>query len=165
MSDEAAPAPRRVPRAAPSGELVALLAFLALVVLGFSLATPRFLTGANLRSMAFQLPELGLLTLAMLVPILSGGLNLAVTYTANAAGLAFAAIVLALGGPEAGALAVALAMAAALGAGLVAGAATGGIVARHRRAPDPGEPVDDDLPARPRESSSPAAATSPAFPR
>ena len=123
---EDAPAARRP---AVSGELLALLAFLALVVVGFSLATPRFLTAANLGSMAFQLPELGLLTLAMLAPILSGGLNLAVTFTANICGLAFAAIVLAFGGPEAGALAVALAVAAALGAGLVAGGATGAIVA------------------------------------
>ena len=123
-----APAPPR-PRPRLGGELVALLGFLALVVGGFSLATPRFLTGANLGSMAFQLPELGLLTLAMLVPILSGGLNLAVTFTANICGLAFAAIVLALGGPEAGGPAVALAVLAALGAGLAIGAATGGIVA------------------------------------
>ena len=129
MSEQAAPSPARRPRALPGGELLALLGFLALVVLAFSLATPRFLTGANIRSMAFQLPELGLLTLAMLVPILSGGLNLAVTFTANICALAFAAIVLAMGGPEAGALAVALGVAAALGAGLLAGGATGGIVA------------------------------------
>ncbi len=51
-------------------ETLPLLAFLGVVVLAFSLATPLFLTGANLRSMAFQMPVLGLLTLAMLVPIL-----------------------------------------------------------------------------------------------
>ena len=65
----------------------------------------------------------------MLVPILSGGLNLAVTYTANICGLAFAAVVLAFGGPEAGAAALALAVAAALVAGLVAGGVIGAIVA------------------------------------
>ena len=38
---------------------------------------PRFLTNATFDSVAFQLPELGLLTLAMLMPIISGGINLA----------------------------------------------------------------------------------------
>ena len=49
-------------------------------------------------SIAFQLPELGLLTLAMLVPILSGGLNLAITYTANFCGLTLAWVLQAHGG-------------------------------------------------------------------
>lgn len=40
-----------------------------------------------------QLPELGLLSLAMLVPIISGGLNLSVTFTANMAGLTTAWLV------------------------------------------------------------------------
>ncbi|MEL7153664.1 MAG: ABC transporter permease, partial [Pseudomonadota bacterium] len=58
-------------------ETLPLLGGLALVLVVFTLATPRFMTSANLSSMAFQMPVLGLLTLAMLVPILSGGLNLA----------------------------------------------------------------------------------------
>ena len=33
--------------------------------------------------MAFQLPELGLLSLAMMVTLLSGGLNLSIIATAN----------------------------------------------------------------------------------
>ena len=49
-------------------ETLALLGFLVLVFMLFSLATPLFLTGRNLSSMAFQMPVLGLLTLAMLVP-------------------------------------------------------------------------------------------------
>ena len=62
------------------------LAFLA-VVLVFGIASPQFLSAATFGSVAFQLPELGLLTLAMLLPILTGGLNLAITFTANIAGL------------------------------------------------------------------------------
>lgn len=38
-------------------------------------------------SITFQLPELGLLTFAMFVPMLSGGLNLAIISTANLTGL------------------------------------------------------------------------------
>ena len=40
-------------------------------------------TWPNFGSIAYQLPELGLLTLAMLIPIISGGLNLAIIATAN----------------------------------------------------------------------------------
>lgn len=39
--------------------------------------------GAALRSVAFQLPEFGLLTLAMAISLLAGGINLAVVSTAN----------------------------------------------------------------------------------
>ena len=51
---------------AVGAETLPLLVFLGLVFLAFSFATPLFLTGANLRSMAFQMPVLGLLTLACL---------------------------------------------------------------------------------------------------
>jgi len=43
----------------------------------------RFLSQNNLRSMAFQFPEIGILTLAMMVAMLHGGINLAVVGTAN----------------------------------------------------------------------------------
>ena len=56
----------------------------------FGSLSPRFLSRAPSNSVAFQLPELGLLTLAMLMPIISGGINLAVTFTANLCGLTLA---------------------------------------------------------------------------
>ena len=40
--------------------------------------------------MAFQLPELGILSLAMMVALLSGGLNLSIIATANLCALAMA---------------------------------------------------------------------------
>ena len=110
-------------------ETLPLVAFLGVVIVVFSLATPLFLTGANLRSMAFQMPELGLLTLAMLVPILSGGLNLAIIYQANIAGLTLAWTLIQFGGAEAGFGAFVLGSALALGAGAVSGAAMGAVVA------------------------------------
>jgi len=45
---------------------------------------------AGLRSMAFQLPELGLLALAMMIPMLSGGIDLSIISTANLCALAMA---------------------------------------------------------------------------
>ena len=110
-------------------ETLPLLAFLILVVAAFSLASPRFFTAANFGSMAFQLPVLGLLTLAMLVPILSGGLNLAITFTANISGLALAWTLIQFGGPDAGIGAFILGVAAALAVGALSGAMMGFVVA------------------------------------
>jgi simple sugar transport system permease protein len=61
--------------------LTAVLLIVLLVML--SLSPDRFLTPNNLRSMAFQLPEIGILTLAMMVAMLHGGINLAAVGIAN----------------------------------------------------------------------------------
>jgi simple sugar transport system permease protein len=79
--------------------------------------------------MAIQLPALGLLTLAMLIPILSGGLNLSITYTANMSGLALAWTLQALGGPEAGVEVFVLGCALALTVGALSGFVIGVVVA------------------------------------
>jgi len=110
-------------------ETVPLIGFLLLVVVGFALATPQFLTAANFSSMAFQLPALGLLTLAMLVPILSGGLNLAITATANISGLTLAWTLIQFGGAEAGFGAFLLGVVLALAVGAAAGCVMGLVVA------------------------------------
>ena len=83
-------------------ETIGLAAALIAVMAAFSIATPRFLTHATFNSVAFQLPELGLLTLAMVMPIVSGGINLSVTFTANICGLALASVLHASGGLDAG---------------------------------------------------------------
>ncbi|WP_298816205.1 ABC transporter permease [uncultured Roseibium sp.] len=115
--------------AVAGAETLPLLIFLGIVFLAFSLATPLFLTGANLRSMAFQMPVLGLLTLAMLVPILSGGLNLAIIYQANISGLALAWTLIQFGGPDAGIGAFILGVALAVLVGALSGAVMGAVVA------------------------------------
>jgi len=66
------------------GTSTGLLSICLLATIAFSLAMPgRFLTENTFLSIAFQLPELGLLTFAMFVPMLSGGLNLSIIGTAN----------------------------------------------------------------------------------
>ncbi len=115
--------------AALGKETLPLLGALVAVVVIFAFATPRFLTAANLGSMAFQMPVLGLLTLAMLTPLLSGGLNLAIIFTANISGLALAATLIAFGGPEAGVGAFVLGVLAALATGAAAGLVMGLVVA------------------------------------
>ena len=100
----------------PDGTAVGLLALLVAVVLAFSLLMPgRFFSGATFTSVAFQLPELGLLTTAMFIPILSGGLNLCIIASANLTSLLMAAVhQLSAAGRRAGA------------AGAVAGVGAGG---------------------------------------
>ena len=110
-------------------EVVWLTAVLILVLLVFSLAAPRFLSAANFGSIAFQLPALGLLTLAMLIPIISGGLNLAIIYTANMAGLTLAWWLNTHGGVEAGVLAAIVGSVMALAVGAAAGCLMGLVIA------------------------------------
>lgn len=112
-----------------AGENLLLLVMLALLIVVFSIASPRFLTGANVGSMGFQMPLLGLLTLAMLAPIVSGGLNLAIVYTANISGLTLAWTIMKFGGPDAGIWVFILGCMLALIVGALAGAVIGGVVA------------------------------------
>ena len=123
------PVPRTPPRRVVGTEVLGLIFFLALVLVAFGLASPRFLSAENFGSIAFQLPELGLLTLAMLVPIISGGLNLASTYTANMAGLTLAWVLQANGGPQAGPGAFVLGSIAAIAVGTLAGCIMGLVIA------------------------------------
>eukprot|EP01037_Dinobryon_pediforme_P011897 gene11897-11989_t len=109
--------------------VIGLVGFLAVVLVGFSLAAPQFLTSANFGSMAFQLPELGLLTLAMLMPIISGGFNLAIIYTANICGLTLAWVLMQYGGVHAGIPAFILGSVAAIAVGALAGCIMGLVIA------------------------------------
>jgi len=109
-------------------------AFLAVLIV-FSLASPQFLSSATFGSVAFQLPELGLLTLAMLMPIITGGFNLAVTFTANLSGLTVAWILRANGGIDAGPAVFAVAVVAAIGVGALAGFVMGLVIAFTRAHP------------------------------
>ncbi len=109
-------------------------AFLA-VMLFFGIASPQFLSGATFGSVAFQLPELGLLTLAMLLPVLTGGLNLAITFTANLAGLTVAWVLQANGGVDAGIGAFLLGCVLAIAVGAATGVVMGLVIAYTRAHP------------------------------
>ncbi|CUA86925.1 Ribose/xylose/arabinose/galactoside ABC-type transport system, permease component [Chelatococcus sambhunathii] len=127
--------PLKRPPQGLSADLAGPLAAFVMVMLIFSLATPRFLSSATFGSVAFQLPELGLLTLAMLLPILTGGLNLAITFTANIAGLTVAWVLHQNGGVNAGPDAFALGVVLALAAGAASGLVMGLVIAFSRAHP------------------------------
>lgn len=116
------------------GNMRGLLVLWAVLFAGFAIAMPEtFLRPTTYQAMMFQIPELGLLSLAMTIPLVSGGLNLAIIATANQAALLMAWILTTQMPPEAAGGELWLWMVLALAAGLVLcvliGFVTGYIVA------------------------------------
>lgn len=108
------------------------LLFVALVAL-FAVVVPGFASRGTLQSFMAQLPLLGMLSLAMMVPLISGGLNLAIIATANQSALLMAWIMKTGAPAGTGSGTTALVILAALAAGLllcvVIGLVTGALVA------------------------------------
>ncbi len=117
----------RLKAAQKARDLLIMLAILAASILLFGLIAPGFFSVTLFQSMAFQLPELGLLTLAMFVPIIAGGLNLSVTYTANISALLTAYVIMGLL-LDSGLTSLA-AVIVGLGSGLLVGLVIGAMVA------------------------------------
>lgn len=119
------------PRIGPVNRRLILLLVALVLVFGLLLGE-RLFSGASLRSMAYQLPELGILSLAMMVPLLSGGLDLSIITTANLVALTIAFLFQALVPADPG-VTWAAAQIAAIAAGLllavVIGAVNGFIIA------------------------------------
>lgn len=70
-----------------------LFIILMAIVLVMALAMPsKFLTGRNLQSMASQFPEFGFLALAMMLAMITGGIDLSVVAVANLTGVVAAQI-------------------------------------------------------------------------
>lgn len=114
--------------------LLGLLVLLAILFAIFAILLPgTFLRFGTMQAMMFQLPELGLLSLAMALPLVSGGLNLAIIATANQSALLMAWILTTQMRPDATGGDLAFWLTLALAAGfvhcLVVGFVTGAIVA------------------------------------
>lgn len=107
--------------------LVCLIAFFGFLLRG------QFFSLANLQSMAFQLPEFGILAIAMMVTMITGGINLSIITTANLAGITAAFCITWLVGPDASSGSVlsvtVLSFAAAIIASALVGAVNGFVVA------------------------------------
>jgi simple sugar transport system permease protein len=116
-------------------EIVILFIIMIAVLVIMSVLNPtRFTRFDNFQSMAFQMPELGILSLAMMITILSGGLNLAIIASANLSGIITALILIHFVTPEMGSGLVAgviiVAIAAGFAVSIVAGLANGLLIAR-----------------------------------
>lgn len=70
-------------RANTDNQTILLLVVFVLLVAGFGIFEDGFLTRRSIFSMAFQLPEIGLLSFAMMLPYLVGGINLSIVASSN----------------------------------------------------------------------------------
>lgn len=120
-------------RSGVPGGHAGLMGLLLALLLAFSIFVPNFLSVGTLQSFMYQLPLLGLLSLAMVVPLITGGLNLAIIATTNQSALLMAFIMRSMITPDTAPGTVAAVIALALVAGLllclVIGLATGALVA------------------------------------
>ncbi len=112
-----------------------LLAITVVIFIAFSLLLPgKFFTVRNMQSMAVQFPEFGILAFAIMITMLTGGIDLSIAGTANLSAIAAALILTRLGGdPGAGMtpfVVIPLAVVAALLVGSVCGLINGLLVSR-----------------------------------
>ena len=96
-------------------------AFALVLILMAIFCSEKFFTVRNFQSMATQFPELGFLTIAAALVLMTGGIDLSVCGTAVLSGIVAARILVANGGPDAGMGVVIGAVAVALLIGLCCG--------------------------------------------
>ena len=113
--------------ASPEGRLavITVVIFIAMA----ALSPDRFLSLANITSMAFQFPEFAILALAMTVTMLTGGIDLSVVGIANLTAIIAAMILTRITGSGDGVGVLLLALGASLGVGMLAGLFNGVLVA------------------------------------
>ena len=114
---------------------VVLVIFMAGVFLLMSILSPdRFLTVRNFQSMASQIPEFGLLAIAVSITMLTGGIDLSVVSTANVSGIVAALVITSFVTPETGAgytvCIIALGILAALAVSCICGMINGFLISR-----------------------------------
>lgn len=77
-------------------ELLLLVLFVLVFALMSVLSPGQFLRPFNIQSMAFQMPEFGILTLAQMVIIITAGINLSISYTAALSSIVGSIVIVAL---------------------------------------------------------------------
>lgn len=80
---------------------VLVVVMLVVVGLMWALNGADFMNIGNFQSMAFQMPELGVLSLAMMIAMLTSGINLSIIATANLSGIVMALILTSPAGQQA----------------------------------------------------------------
>lgn len=106
--------------------ILRLLIIAILIFLAFSILLPdKFPTIRNLQSMAVQFPEYGILVLAIMVPMITGGIDLSIVSTANLAAIMAAMTVMQLSGGDPNAQPTVAALAGAVVVALIVGSLAG----------------------------------------
>jgi simple sugar transport system permease protein len=102
-----------------SESMILGLVVLVVLLLMWILAGGHFFQISNFQSMAFQLPELGILSLAMMVTMLTAGINLSIIASANLCGIITAMLLTNVFPPEVTGIAQAGIILLAIAAGLL----------------------------------------------
>jgi len=114
--------------------LTRLAVLVIALVVGFSLANPNFLTVLNFQSMGFQVAEIGILSLAILLSMLTGGIDLSIVSVASICAITTAKMFSATGAADAtgsrGMLLVVFSCAVGLAAGTSCGVLNGLLITR-----------------------------------
>ena len=101
--------------------IIALIIFIA-----FSLLLPgKFFTVRNMQSMAVQLPEFGILAFAIMITMLTGGIDLSIVGTANLAAIIAAMILTGLAGDDGAGMSLAIVLPLSILGALVVGSLCG----------------------------------------
>lgn len=103
--------------------------FLLLFALMSFLSPGKFLSLQNLQSMAYQMPEFGLFALAMMIVVLTGGINLSITNAAALAAIVGGSVMARLSASASEPAAIAAGLAVFIAVALACGAFNGAIVA------------------------------------
>lgn len=129
MHKPAAPRPASLPRrrdALLSSEMTRLFLLTLLIFVVMAALDPlRFLTLGNFSSMAFQFPEFAILSLAMMLSMMTGGIDLSIVGISNLSAVVAALLLSSLAGPEATGLAAAGTIGLAIAAALLVGGICG----------------------------------------
>lgn len=125
----------RLTGAAGGATNIQLLLVCFAVLIAMSLANPRFLNPYNFESMAFFLPELGILSIAVMIAMLTGGIDLSIVGIANLSAITAGLFFQRMGGAEAGFGTVLIGVAIALSVGLAAGLVNGLLISRLKITP------------------------------
>lgn len=116
-----------------SNTMILIIALVGIILLMGSVTGASFFKASNIQTMAFQMPELGILSLAMMVTMLTAGINLSIIASANLTGIVIALTLTYFLGPdmstESSVWIVLLAIAAGLLVSVVVGLLNGFLVA------------------------------------
>jgi len=121
--------------------LVQLLGLTAAIFVLMALLNEKFLRAYNFESITYIAPELGLLSVAMMLAMLTGGIDLSVIGIANLSGILAGLFFHSMGAPRGAALTgmpfgmVAAGVLIAVGTGLLAGIINGALIARVKITP------------------------------
>jgi len=102
-----------------------LIGVFIVLVIFFAAIDSKFLSSQSITSMGFQLPELGVLSLAMMLTIITGGINLSVNATSNLAAVLAGFFMLKVVPPDAAGLQMVFYIGVALWIALLVGRITG----------------------------------------